>query len=345
MMARRTSLISTATLSLAALLSLSLLAGQARGETEQTNTSSRYAMAIHGGAGTMSPKELSGKKEAAIRAALNAALDAGESVLKRGGAALDAAQAAVTVLEDSPLFNAGKGAVFNADGANELDASIMDGRSRKAGAVAGVHRVKNPILLARAVMDQSAHVMLVGDGAEAFAKTVCVELVEPSYFYTKFRWNQLQAARRAQARQPLSAPAYFGTVGAVVLDQAGNLAAATSTGGMTNKRWGRVGDSPIIGAGNWADDQCAVSATGWGEYYIRLGIAQDICARVRYRGDHLQTAAEQVIMHDLPTAGGDGGAIAIDKHGHIALPFNTQGMYRAWLSTDGERGVAVFREP
>lgn len=304
-----------------------------------------YAIAIHGGAGTISRDNLSAEKEASIRADLNAALDAAQAVLQGGGAALDAAQAAVSLLEDSPNFNAGKGAVFNADGVNELDASIMDGATRKAGAIAGVHRIKNPILLARAVMDKSAHVMLIGAGAESFATSVGFELIDPGYFHTEFRWQQLQAAKQAQAAKQELPQAYFSTVGAVVLDQHGHLAAATSTGGMTNKRWGRVGDSPIIGAGTWADDRCAVSATGWGEFYIRLGVAQDICARLRYRGDSLKTAADQVILQDIPAAGGDGGAIAIDRDGNIALPFNTAGMYRAWLSTDGERGVEIFKEP
>ncbi|MBD8526975.1 isoaspartyl peptidase/L-asparaginase family protein [Pseudomarimonas arenosa] len=314
-------------------------------QAAQPASPNSYAIALHGGAGTISREQLSAAQEAAIRADLNVALDAAETILAQAGSALDAAEAAVVILEDSPYFNAGKGAVFNADGVNELDASIMDGATRKAGAVAALHRVKNPIRAARAVMDKSVHVMLIGDGAEAFARSTGIEMVDPDYFHTEFRWQQLQDAKRAQAAQSTATDAYFGTVGAVVLDQHGHLAAATSTGGMTNKRYGRVGDSPIIGAGTWADDRCAVSATGWGEFYIRLGVAQDICARLRYRGDSLQTAAEHVVMQDIPAAGGDGGVIAIDHQGNIALPFNTKGMYRAWLTRDGERGVAVFQEP
>lgn len=305
-----------------------------------------FAIAIHGGAGTMSRAELTPEAEAAIRAALDAALDAGAAVLSVGGSSLDAVAAAVAVLEDAPQFNAGRGAVFNADGINELDASIMEGHSRRAGAVAGLRHVRHPIALARAVMERSPHVMLIGEGAEAFAKSVGIELVDPAWFRTEHRWQQLQkikAAEKAQAALP--GADYFGTVGAVARDRHGHLAAATSTGGMTNKRWGRVGDSPILGAGTWADARCAVSATGWGEFFIRLAVAHDICARVAYKGDSVSAAAQQVIMQDVPALGGDGGVIAIDVDGNVALPFNTSGMYRGWIRRDGARGTAIFGEP
>jgi L-asparaginase / beta-aspartyl-peptidase len=305
------------------------------------------ALVIHGGAGTMQRSDLTPDLEAQIRAALDAALDAGNAVLEAGGSSMDAVSAAVVVLEDSPHFNAGKGAVFTADGTNELDAAIMDGATLRAGAVAGLHRIRNPIRLARAVMEKSKHVMLIGDGAEKFAQSIGMALVEPEYFRTEHRWQQLlkaRAAEAANAAQVLPAGAYFGTVGALALDSHGHLAAATSTGGMTNKRWGRVGDAPIIGAGTYANADCAVSATGWGEFFIRLSVAHDICARVAYRGDGIDAAANEVIMQRVPALGGDGGAIAMDARGNIAMPFNTGGMYRAWITTDGKRGSAIFRD-
>ena len=302
-------------------------------------------LVIHGGAGTMARSELSGEREAAIRADLERALRAGFEVLEDGGASLEAVTRAVVVLEDSPYFNAGKGAVFNADGINELDASIMDGATKRAGAVAGVHRVRNPIRLARAVMEQSKHVMLAGDGAEAFAKTAGIELVEPSYFRTEERWEQLQKAKRNPSAALESTPSsYFGTVGAIALDDAGHLAAATSTGGMTNKRWGRIGDSPIIGAGTYADERCAVSGTGWGEFFIRAAVAHDICARVAYRGDSIADAADAVVMKVVPALGGDGGVIALDAKGNVAMPFNTEGMYRGTIDVDGKVSIAIFRD-
>lgn len=315
------------------------LAGSAMAATPVT------AMVIHGGAGTISRESLTPEREKAIRADLDRALDAGQAVLGAGGAALDAVTAAVQVLEDSPYFNAGKGAVFNADGVNELDSAVMDGHGQRAGAVAGVHRIRNPVLLARAVMEKSPHVMLVGDGAEAFATGIGMALVDPSYFRTEERWQQLQdAKKRTSAGIALPRRYYFGTVGAVALDANGHIAAATSTGGMTNKRWGRVGDAPIIGAGTWADTGCGVSATGWGEFFIRLNVAHDICARVAYRGDALKDAADAVVMRRVPELGGDGGVIAIDAKGDIAMPFNTAGMYRAWIDRDGRRGTAIYSE-
>jgi beta-aspartyl-peptidase (threonine type) len=302
-------------------------------------------LVIHGGAGVVA-KEVTPEKEKALRAELQRALEAGYVVLKSGGESLDAVTKAILVLEDSPLFNAGKGAVFNHDGKNELDASIMDGATVRAGSVANVHRVKNPILLARAVMEKSPHVMLVGDGAEQFAQSVGIELVSPKYFYTEERWLQLQKALKEEEHKrvdPGKTP-HHGTVGAVALDTQGHLAAGTSTGGMTNKRYGRVGDSPIIGAGTYANAKCAVSATGWGEYYIRANAAHDICARVEYKGEPVAQAAKEVVMDVIPKLGGDGGVIALDSDGNFATPFNTEGMYRAWVDKDGKIHIAIFAE-
>lgn len=306
------------------------------------------ALAIHGGAGTIERGQMSAELEASIKVDLSAALDAGYAVLDQGGVALDAVAAVITRLEDSPHFNAGKGAVFTDTGTNELDASIMDGATLKAGAVAGVTTVKHPILLARAVMERSVHVMMVGAGAEAFAREVGMERVDPSYFRTEARWQQYLQAKAAAAKKPLAAvPShhYIGTVGAVALDRSGKLAAGTSTGGMTLKRYGRVGDAPIIGAGTWADDQCAVSATGWGEYFIRLNVAHDICARVRYGKASLAGAADAVIMQRVPELGGNGGVIVLDQQGVVRMPFNTSGMYRAAIDGEGKRLVAIYSKP
>jgi beta-aspartyl-peptidase (threonine type) len=303
-------------------------------------------LVIHGGAGVIR-KDLTPEKEKLVRADLETALTAGYTVLKSGGSSIDAVSRVIVVLEDSPRFNAGKGAVFNHDGVNELDAAIMDGATLRAGAIAGVHRVKNPILLARAVMEKSPHVMLTGDGAEAFAKTVGIELVDPSYFRTEERWQQLQDALKGEAGKQASTldrAVHYGTVGAVALDTQGRLAAATSTGGITNKRWGRVGDSPIIGAGTYANAHCAVSATGWGEYYIRATAAHDICARVEYAGKPIADAAGEVVMNVIPKLGGDGGVIALDAQGNFAMPFNTDGMYRAWVDRDGKTHVAILKD-
>ncbi|MCW5631494.1 MAG: isoaspartyl peptidase/L-asparaginase [Rhodoferax sp.] len=306
-------------------------------------------LVIHGGAG-VEPGDLNPQQEADIKAALSAALRAGHAKLQDGASALDTVTAAITVMEDDPHFNAGRGAVFTHDGKNELDTSIMDGASGRAGAAAGLHRVKNPILLARAILEHSNHVMLVGDGAEAFAREQGIALVDPAYFRTESRWKSLQHAlqEEKQARleqRPLTLPgrAYFGTVGALALDANGNLAAGTSTGGMTNKRYGRVGDSPIIGAGTWADARCAVSGTGWGEFYIRAAAAHEICARVRLAGVPLPQAANDVINVDIPRAGGNGGAIALGVDGTVAFPFNTSGMYRGWIGSDGVPHVAIYK--
>ncbi len=305
----------------------------------------RTALVIHAGAGVIERSALSADDERAVRHDLDAALDAGHKVLREGGSALDAVGAAVLVLEESPWFNAGKGAVFTADGTHELDAAIMEGHTRRAGAVAGVTTVRNPIRLARAVMEHSNHVMLTAAGAERFADTRPeIERVPNAWFDTDKRREQLEGAKaREQAGHAAAPGTYFGTVGAVALDAQGRLAAATSTGGMTNKRWGRIGDAPVIGAGTWADARCAVSGTGWGEYYIRTAAAHEICARVSLRGDSLAAAADAVINTDIPALGGDGGAIAVDADGNIALPFNTSGMYRGWIHPDGRRGTAIFR--
>jgi beta-aspartyl-peptidase (threonine type) len=305
----------------------------------------RFALVIHGGAGTLSREAISAETDAAIRADLHRALDAGSAVLSKGGVSLDAVVASVKVLEDSPYFNAGKGAVFTHEGHNELDASIMDGATRRAGAVAGLRTVRNPIDLARAVMEQSPHVMLIGEGAERFARERGIEQVDAAYFRTEQRWKQLQGVlERERAQASIEPSTYFGTVGAVALDQSGRLAAATSTGGMVNKRWGRVGDAPIIGAGTYADDGCGVSATGWGEYFIRLAVAYDICARMRYGRQSLAVAADAVLLQEVPKLGGDGGVIAMDASGAIRMPFNTAGMYRGWITVDGQRGVAIFAD-
>lgn len=306
----------------------------------------RYALAIHGGAGTIKRENLSEAKEAEYRATLLAALAAGEDVLKEGGASLDAVVAAIMVMENSPLFNAGKGAVFTAEGRNELDTSIMDGRTLDAGAASGVTKVKNPILLARAVMENSPHVMLQGAGAETFAEEQGLELVEPDYFYTEERYRQLEMAKE----QKVGAVTEFwdeklGTVGAVALDSDGNLAAGTSTGGMTNKLWGRVGDSPIIGAGTYANNaSCAVSGTGHGEFFIRATVARDICAQMEYAGKSLREAADFIVMDRLVEMGGEGGIISVDNDGNIALVFNSPGMYRGSVRAGEEATVAIFRE-
>ncbi|RUO89158.1 isoaspartyl peptidase/L-asparaginase [Corallococcus sp. AB018] len=391
---------------------------------------------MHGGAGVISRENLTPEREAAMRAALTQALQAGHAVLAKGGRSMDAVTAAIRVMEDSPYFNAGKGAVFNHDGVNELDAAVMDGKTRMAGAVAGVHHIQNPIDLARLVMEKSPHVMMVGDGAEAFAQSQGMPLVDAKYFYTEERWQGLQRALEQEkakgappaeqgqpstqglspaqpsapgqppaqgaspatpgqpltpAQPPASAPQpgqpatpaqpsspaqlptqgatpatpsqpqpgssltpgvdpitgdhKFGTVGAVALDQEGNLAAGTSTGGMTNKRFGRVGDAPIIGAGTYADERCAVSATGHGEFFIRYTVARDICARVEYQDLPLPEAASYVINDVLVKAGGEGGVIAMDRQGHVAMPFNSSGMYRGYISEDGTPTVAIFQQP
>ena len=302
-------------------------------------------LVVHGGAGVIR-RDMNPTKEKAMRAALAQALRNGYAQLHAGKSALDGISAAITVLEDDPNFNAGKGAVFTHDGRNELDAAIMDGSDLRAGAIAGVHRVKNPILLARAVMDKSSHVMLAGEGAEEFAKEVGISLVDPSYFRTEERWQQLQKALKEdnehKPHEDAETAKHFGTVGAVALDAQGHLAAGTSTGGMTDKRWGRIGDSAIIGAGTYANSGCAVSGTGWGEYYIRTVAAHSICMEVTQMRVPLQRAAAEIINQEIPSMGGSGGAIALDAQGHIAMPFNTDGMFRGWIGADGVPHVAIY---
>lgn len=317
---------------------------------QTTESKPPIAIAIHGGAGTILPESMTPQQEAAYHAMLEVALQTGYSVLQEGGSSVDAVAAAITVLEDSPLFNAGKGAVFTADGKNELDASIMNGATLQAGAVAGVTRIKNPIRLARLVMGNSKHVLLAREGAEAFAAEHGMPLVEPEYFRTEERWQQLQKLKAAEAKQSAAlddweyARLALGTVGAVALDAQGNLAAGTSTGGMTNKHWGRIGDSPIIGAGTYAENGvCAVSATGHGEYFIRNVVAYDICARAKYLHISLAEAAEAVINDKLVKKGGDGGVIVMDAEGNISQPFNTPGMYRGYIDTRGKLHTAIYR--
>ncbi|WP_101925244.1 MULTISPECIES: isoaspartyl peptidase/L-asparaginase family protein [Luteimonas] len=307
-------------------------------------------LVIHGGAG-VERAGMTPDLEAAARAGLEQALRAGHARLRDGGSAVDAVLAAVTVLEDDPSFNAGRGAVFTHDGVNELDASLMDGATRQAGAVAGLRRIRNPLQLAQRVMETSGHVMLVGEGAEAFAQAQGVALEDPAWFRTERRWQQLQRALEAETREaatgaaaPVDPRRYFGTVGAVARDTRGHLAAGTSTGGMTNKRYGRVGDAPIIGAGTWADGGCAVSGTGWGEFYIRTAAAREICARMEYRGESAAQAGEAVINQQIPALGGNGGAIVLGADGGIALPFNTGGMHRGWIGADGVPHVAIYAD-
>jgi beta-aspartyl-peptidase (threonine type) len=323
-------------------------------ETEEPT----FALVIHGGAGTILKKNMTPEKEAAYRAKLKESLLVGQKILKDGGSALDAVVASIQVMEDSPLFNAGKGAVFTHEGGNEMDASIMNGADLNAGAVASVMRVKNPIALAREVMENSDHVMLSGAGAEEFAGTRGIDLMDPSYFATDRRRMQLEKAiadekgtvldhdgdnDTSEYDDPIDPERKFGTVGVVALDQTGNIAAGTSTGGMTNKRWKRVGDTPIIGAGTYADNNsCGVSATGHGEYFIRAAVAYSICARMEFQGVSLNEAADAVIMQKLVKMGGDGGIVALDKDGNISMTFNTEGMYRGYAKGNATPVTAIY---
>jgi L-asparaginase / beta-aspartyl-peptidase len=326
----------------------------------QMKDTAKYVLVIHGGAGTILKKNMTPEKEQAYKAGLQKALDAGNAILAKGGSALDAVEAAVRIMEDNPLFNAGKGAVFTNEGKNELDAAIMDGKTLKAGSVASVTRIKNPISTARKVMEKSEHVMMIGEGAEKFGKANGAEMVDPSYFFTQERWDALQKAKKADSlklgadttnntkkavRQPENRDNKYGTVGAVALDKYGNLAAATSTGGMTNKRFGRVGDAPIIGAGTYADNNtCAISGTGWGEFFIRLVMAKSVSDRMELAGKTLADAANEMIMRKLPALGGDGGLIGVDKNGNITMPFCTEGMYRAYIKSNGETVIKIYKE-
>lgn len=311
----------------------------------QTNfsQSKKFGIVIHGGAGTILKSRTTPEKEAEYTNKLKEVLEAGYNILDNGGSALDAVNAAINIMEDSPLFNAGKGAVLTEKGVAELDASIMDGKNLMAGAVAGVRHVKNPINLARLVMGKSPHVMMVGDGAEEFGKENNIEMVENSYFITKERWEQYQ--KMIQREEEKKKAKKHGTVGAVALDKNGNLAAGTSTGGMMMKKFGRVGDAPIIGAGTYANNNtCAISATGHGEYFIRLGVARDISSLMEYKNYSLIDAANEVIMNKLSKLGGDGGIISIDKNGNVAMPFNTDGMYRGYYLNGEKPVVKIYKE-
>lgn len=303
-----------------------------------------FGLALHGGAGSLPRADMSGDQEQRYRASLGVALSAGYAVLEGGGTSLDAVTCTIVLLENDPLFNAGHGAVFTLDGRNELDASIMDGSTRRAGAVCGVTHIKNPILLARAVMEQSEYVLLGGAGAEDFALTRGFEFVPREYFYTAERWHQLARIRAGDTDLSALTISHVGTVGAVALDTFGRLAAGTSTGGMTGKRFGRIGDSPLIGAGTYADDRsCAVSATGHGEVFIRAAVAHDISSRMRYAHRDLETAVREVVLEELPALNGEGGVIAIDRRGDIAMEFNSEGMFRASRKAGGAPEIHIYR--
>ncbi len=347
-------------LSLSLILSLSFTACQQGGEsagenatadmeqsTEETTERPAYAIVIHGGAGTIRKENMSDEMEADYRNALNQALNIGEKILKEGGAAADAVEQTIMYLEDSPLFNAGKGAVFTHDGKNELDAAFMDGATLNAGTVAGITNIKNPIRAARAVMEKSEHVMLIGPGAEQFSEEQGLETVDPKYFFTERRWEALQRILSSEKEEigyvDNTADHKFGTVGCVALDQTGNIVAGTSTGGMTNKKYGRVGDVPIIGSGTYAkNNTCGVSATGHGEFFIRYTVAHDISAIMEYAGKSLQEASDEVVMNKLVKAEGSGGIIAIDKDGNVSMTFNSEGMYRGYAKP-GERVVGIYK--
>ncbi len=311
-----------------------------------------YAIAIHGGAGTISRDKITEEQEKAYRDKLREALQTGYAILKTGGSSFDAVEATIKVMEDSPLFNSGKGAVFTADGTNELDAAIMDGKTLEAGAVTGVMHIKNPISLARLVLEKSPHVLMTGRGAEDFAVQNGVPMVSNYYFHTEKRWESLKKAKQEQEAEKDSANneddldftnKETGTVGCVALDRDGNLAAGTSTGGLTNKMYGRVGDSPIIGAGTYANNQtCAISGTGQGEYFMRLLVAHDVHALMAYKNMSLADAANEVILQKLDKLGGKGGIVAIDRNGNVAMPFNTKGMYRGYVNRKGELVVKIY---
>ena len=324
---------------------------------EENDTVQNFGIVIHGGAGTILKENMTDSLEQAYKAKLEEAIRTGHEILANGGTALEAVQRTINVMENSPLFNAGKGAVFTNEETNELDASIMDGETLNAGAVAGVTTIKNPINLAYEVMVNSEHVMLAGKGAERFAKEQGIEIVDPSYFFTENRFKSLQRIKESEKTEldhnagktafvdPFIKDTKFGTVGCAALDKHGNLAAGTSTGGMTNKRYNRIGDAPIIGAGTYANNAtCAVSSTGWGEFFIRGMVAHDISALMEYKGLSLQEAAELVIQEKIPALGGDGGIIAIDHDGNVAMEFNTAGMYRAKMNREGKLEIGIYGE-
>lgn len=325
--------------------------------TNSTQDSNQnVAIVIHGGAGTILKQNMTPELELEYKKVLEQAVKEGYSILKNGGTSIDAVEKTINILEDSPLFNAGKGAVFTNQGKNELDASIMDGKTLKAGAIAGVTTVKNPIDLARAVMEKSEHVMLAREGAEYFAQQNGIELVNPAYFYVESRYQSLLKAQekekteldhndKAELYDPYIKDSKFGTVGCVALDKNGNIAAGTSTGGMTNKKWGRIGDAPIIGAGTYANNAtCGISSTGWGEYFMRNVVAYDVSAMMEYKGISIEKAAKEVIQNKLTKLGGDGGIIGLDKKGTIIMEFNTAGMYRASIDKDGKLTIGIYKE-
>ncbi len=307
-----------------------------------------YSIAIHGGAGTLLKEHMTAEKEQAYTAALDEAITLATGILENNGTAMDAVAAAVRSMEDSPLFNAGKGSVFTANGTHEMDASIMDGSSRKAGAVSLVTGIKNPVNLARMVMDKSEHVFLAGDGAMEFAKSQDIEVLPPAYFYDQLRyeqWQEIKGSDSFKLDHSVKKDAKFGTVGAVALDQHSNIAAATSTGGMTNKKWGRVGDSPMIGAGTYANNAtCAVSCTGSGEYFIRGVVAYEVSALMEFKKLTLEQATKEVVQKRLPEIGGDGGLIAVDAQGNISLEFNTEGMYRAFAKANSPKTIRIYKD-
>lgn len=343
-----------------AILLIAMLAACNQPSTPNTENTmkGKYALAIHGGAGNLVKMNLSEEQQKEYTQALDSALLAGEAILKNGGSAIDAVEAAIIVLEDCPLFNAGKGAVFTHDGHNELDAAIMNGENLECGAVTGVRRIKNPIGLARKVMEKSEFILLQAQGAEDFAKEQGIEWVDTSYFFTQHRWEQLQEAieddkteldhseKKKASIHPTPREEKYGTVGCVALDIHGNLAAGTSTGGLTNKRYGRIGDSPIIGSGTYADNAtCAVSCTGKGEDFIRLNVAHEIASMMRYAKADLKSACDSVVMKKLKAIKGRGGCIAIDCDGNIAMPFTTTGMFRGSIDVNGERKIALYENP
>lgn len=311
-------------------------------------------LVVHGGAGTILKSRITPERELAYKTAISEALEKGYAILNSGGSSVDAVETAIRVLEDDPLFNAGKGAVFAGSGKNELDASVMNGETLEAGAVAGVTTIKNPVSAARAVMEKSDHVMMAGTGAEAFAREQGLEMVDPAYFYTRERWEGLLRAKKSDSMNTKAGEkdnsgvtgkdSKFGTVGAVALDKQGNLAAATSTGGMTNKRYGRIGDSPVIGAGTYASNAtCAISCTGWGEFFIRLVMAKTVSDMMEFGKMSLKEATEEMILKRLPALGGDGGLIAVDREGNIAMPFNTAGMYRGYIKNGGVKVIRIYK--
>ncbi len=307
-----------------------------------------YSIALHGGAGTLVKGMMTPEKETAYKSDLQSALKIGYAILEKGGSAVSAVSETVVALEDSPLFNAGKGSVFTASGAHEMDASIMDGKNRNAGAVSLITGIKNPVLLARDVMENSEHVFLAGEGAMQFAEKLNYAINPEDYFYDEFRhqqWMDIKDTDNFQLDHSAKKDSKFGTVGAVACDQKGNIAAATSTGGMTNKRYGRIGDSPLIGAGNYANNQtCAISCTGSGEYFIKGVVAYDVSCLMEFKGLSLQEAASEAIQKRILKLGGDGGLIAVNAQGEITMPFNTEGMYRAFKTSRGERGVFIYQD-